>query len=73
MSRFLMDRKLVFRPSLQFDVNIKGMSREEKIEKMNSFSKHDRYQVTFKGDFIHLLDKFSVKKGEWLSVECDDA
>ena len=67
MSRFLEEKNIMFKSTEQFEVDISSMSREEKIAKMNSFSKHDCYQVSFKGDFIHLLDKFSVKKGAWLA------
>jgi hypothetical protein len=43
MSTLFAKRKLVFKPTEQFEVKFKG--------------------------FIHLLDNFSVKRGEWLEVE----
>lgn len=62
------ERKLVFKLTDKFEVDVRGMSREEKIASINSFSKHDHYQVSFEGEFIHLLEGFSVNKGEWLTV-----
>jgi len=67
MSRMLAEKSLVFKSTENFEVDMNGMSRDEKIAKMNSFAVHDCYQVSFKGDFIHLLDKFSVRKGVWLA------
>jgi hypothetical protein len=66
---FFVNKNLAFKPTNKFEVDISSMNREDKIEQMNSFAKHDHYQVSFEGEFIHLADKFSVKKGEWQNVE----
>ncbi len=68
MSNLFAERKLVFRPMEQFDVDIRGMDREEKLERINYFARDDHFEVKFKG-FIHMLDSFSVKRGEWVEVE----
>jgi len=62
-------KKMIFKPTDKFEVDISGMNREDKIEQMNSFAKHDHYQVSFEGEFIHHVNKFSVKKGEWQNVK----
>jgi hypothetical protein len=67
MSPLFAKRKLVFRPTEQFEVDIRGMDRQEKLDRINYFAKHDYFEVNFKG-FIHLLDSFSVKRGEWVEV-----
>ena len=64
MSNIFATRKLVFKPTEQFEVNLSNMNRESKLEKINSFAQHDRYQVKYKDGFIHLLDKISVESGE---------
>jgi predicted DNA-binding antitoxin AbrB/MazE fold protein len=68
MSNLFARRKLVFKPTEHFVVNLKKMNREEKINKINSFSQHDNYQVKYKDGFLHLLDKISVEKGEWVEI-----
>jgi hypothetical protein len=68
MSPLFAERKLVFKPMEEFEVDISAMNREEKLERINYFAKHDHFEVKFKG-FIHLLDTFSVKRGEWVELE----
>jgi len=72
MSNLFARRKLVFRPMEQFEVNLSKMSREAKIEKINSFAQHDHYQVKYKPGFLHLLDKISVEKGEWVEIRTNE-
>jgi len=68
MSIFLGERKLVFKPKETFTVNLKNMDRQDKINKINSFSQHDCYRVNCKEGFIQLLDSIMVEKGEWVDV-----
>jgi hypothetical protein len=69
MSNLFTQRKLVFKPVKQFEVNLSKMNREDKIEKINSFTQQDHYQVECKDGFIHLLDKISVERGEWVEIK----
>jgi hypothetical protein len=68
MSSLLGDKKLVFRPLEKFMVDLKNMGRQDKIDKINFFSQHDRYRVQFYEGFIHLLDSIMVEKGEWVEI-----